>query len=100
MSTETEIYKTLGQNIVNSISEKWNKAVLEFIVEADFSEMKGKYFDEDDAVHSLNVHNFKSGTGLLIIELFELTTQKDKEWKSGTFTLYPNFQFQIKFQYD
>jgi len=99
MERLNKIYKTLGQNIIDVLPDLWTKAELNFRAGNNFAEFSGSYTNSENHMNNLPVHDFSDEIDMIIIELFKLTKKGNNHWKSGTFTLYPDNNFDIKFEY-
>jgi hypothetical protein len=97
METVDDIYKKLGQAIINSIeTDDWNKAQLHLEVIGSSVDFKGFLNDNDR-------FNAPGGFSLAksVLNLHAITTEEDNnKWNRAIFTLTPDGKFNMEFIWD
>ncbi|WP_394146618.1 immunity protein YezG family protein [Vibrio atypicus] len=97
-----ETYRSIAQNIIDSIDSSWDKAVLNIeVVAGDTIGFNGEYIIDGEHV-SFKFRNFDrrklSRDGK---SLHKVTTKNDSNiWNKAKFTLYPTGKFNIEFEWD
>lgn len=96
-NTIDAIYKNIGQNIFNEMTENWDKAIIHAELHGDAGKFNGEYIDNgitkyfevyDDALDDFE-------------ELNKITTEGGKnKWNRASFTLLNTGKFNIDFEWD
>lgn len=102
MKSKEQIYDLIKENIKNSISDDWDKAILEINVAPNFSSYKGYYFAGGER-RSLKVSKFDLSLDNELIDLHKITTNIERiieKWNKANFTLSNNDKYEIEFIWD
>ena len=98
--TVNEIYQEIGQSLMNYISEKWNKAILEITRVEKSVGWKGVYVDAQGVQKDIDIWEY-SLNPKIIQELHSITTEGGKnKWNKLKFVLFPAGKFEVNFIWD
>lgn len=101
--TIDEIYLSIGEEITSAIiEESWEEAQLHFKVVGDgVVGYTGEYFDQYNNPKDIDVFSINPDIHDWLCELHELTTEGgNNRWNRATFTLFPDGEFDMEFQWD
>lgn len=99
--TIDEIYEVIANGIMQSIPRNdWDEVSLSIQGDSTYIETSGTYFISDEEF-GLDTHSLDSEVSFAIMELHELTTEGgNNRWNRAIFTLFPDGEFDIEFQWD
>ncbi len=98
--TDIEIYQKIKDRITESISEKWEKAVVDITRVEGSVGFTGRYYTVGNTQKNLEA-NFDFFDGLALHELHSnmLNSGKDN-WNKLAFVLFPSGEFKTEFIWD
>lgn len=99
--TVDEIYELVATNIYENIdTDEWEKAVLNIHGDDTAMGIDGFYISNGDS-HNLAVNKFDVEVEFALMELHEITTEDgSNQWNKAVFTLMPDGEFNLDFEYD
>lgn len=99
--TIDEIYEVIANGIIQSIPRNdWDEVSLHIQGDSTYIETSGVYLISDEEFE-LDTHSLDCEVSFAIMELHELTTEGEhNRWNRATFTLFPDGEFDMEFQWD